>query len=318
MQLYNPYNNINLWIKHTFLSFAQGYFSLDSRYTWNINPQLTKLIIADKFAVDLGVIDKKPAIILSRGGFGWTDSFRGQDGRNSVLSSKRVDTLAPAPTGDRWADFVLTDLIRGSVTYNVLSKNGIEAEEIANKLFVALSGYKNELKAFGIHKTMGLSIGDERIIKTNSEIEAMGVTVSLGFMAQRTIEKADSYRTIVDPVAAVMQVPKETTTGIVVQDVKLYENIDYRILNDGVTVEFLNPPPADTVSINLNFVDSVTLNAVTTELSGVIDGENTTYYVPSGTVYGYYILSDSIIVSGIATASGVNEPPSDFISMSDY
>jgi len=318
MQLYNPYNNINLWIKHTFLSFAQGYFSLDTRYTWNINPQLTKLIIADKFAVDLGVIDKKPAIILSRGSFGWTDSFRGQDGQNSVLSSKRVDTLAPAPYGDRWADFVLTDLIRGSITYNVLSKNGIEAEEIANKLFVALSGYKQELKKYGIHKTMGLTIGDERIVKTNSEIEAMGVTVSLGFMAQRTIERADSYRTIVDQVAATMQIPKETTTGVVIQDVRLYENIDFRILNDGVTVEFTNPPSADTVSINLNFVDSITFAAVTTELSGELDGENTTYYIPSGTVYGYYILSDSIIVSGMATVSGINETPLDFISMSDY
>ena len=87
-------------------------------------------------------------------------------------------------------------MLRGSVTYNVLSKSGIEAEEIANKLFIALSGYKRELRKYGIHKTMGLAIGDERIVKTTSEIEAMGVTVSLGYLAQRTIETAGKLNNI--------------------------------------------------------------------------------------------------------------------------
>ena len=309
MQLYNPYNNINLWIKHTFLSFAQGYFSLDTKFTWNLDPRLTKIIIADKFAVDLGVIDKRPAIILSRGGFGWTDSFRGQDGQNSVLLSKRVDTLAPAPSADRWADFIFTDLLRGSVTYNVLSKNGIEAEEIANKLFIALSGYKRELKSYGIHKTMGLTIGDERIVKATSEIEAMGVTVSLSFMAQRTLEKAAKFNNI----EAAIVVPKETTTGTVPQSIYLYENVDYRVINNGVQIEFLNPPSADTIAIDLNFVNAIDMGTVSTTISGIFNGEETIYIIPSGEVYGYYRLTREIIVSGLSSISGLSEPEEPFI-----
>lgn len=297
MELFNPYNNINLWIKHTFLSFAQGYFSLNSKFTWVSDPKTTKLIIADKFAVDLGVIEKRPAIILSRGSFGWSDFVRGQDGINAPLSNKRVDTLAPAPSGDRWLDFVFTDWLRGSVTFNVLSKNGIEAEEIANILFVALSGYKRELQAYGIHSVKGLTIGDERLVKTTSEIEAMGITVSLSFTAQRTIEKAGKLNNIV----AVMHLPKETTTGTTTEERSLYENINYRIINNGTTVEFLNPPPADTIEINLSFVDAVTLDTVTSPLIGDYDDDNRTYTVSGGTVYGYYVLSEGIIMSGMVS-----------------
>jgi len=303
MQLYNPYNNINLWIKHTFLSFAQGYFSLDTKFTWDSNPQTTKIIIADKFAVDLGVIEKRPAIVLSRGSFGWTDTIRGQDGQNSVLSSKKVDTLSPEPSGDRWLDFSFTDLLRGSITYNVLSKNGIEAEEIANKLFIALSGYKQELRKYGIHKTTGLSIGDERIVKTTSEIEAMGVTVSLGFIAQKTVEKAGKLNNI----EVVVQIPRETTTGTVTVDIPVYENIDYKITNNGTTVEFTNPPADNTEAINVSFVNAVDLETVTSELVGDYDGENTTYTVLSGAVYGYYVLNNAIIISGTYTVPGLTD-----------
>ena len=300
MNLFNPYNNINLWIKHTFLSFAQGIFSLDEKFTWDSNPRTTKLIIADKFAVDLGVIEKRPAIILSRGSYGWQDTIRGQNGINAPLSSKRVSTLMPVPSADRWGDFIFTDFLRGSVTYNVLSKNGIEAEEIANKLFIALSGYKREMQSYGVHHTVGITIGDERIVKTTSEIEAMGVTVSLGFIAQRSIEKAVKLNNI----EAVQQVPRTTTTGIITQDIELYENVDYSVINNGTTIEFLNPPSIETTAVRVNFVDAVTLDPVTSTLVGDFDGENRTFTVTGGTVYGYYTLSAEIILSGVESNSG--------------
>lgn len=301
MQLYNPYNNINLWIKHTFLSFCQGYFSLDDRYTWTNNPITTKIIIADKFAVDLGVIEKKPAIILSRGSYGWTNTVRGQDGINSVLSKKRVETLAPAPTGNRWGEFIFTDILRGSITYNVLSKNGIEAEEIANKLFLALSGYKRELKKYGVHETTNLSIGDERLVKTTSEIEAMGITVSLGFVAQRSIETAVKLNNI----EITQLIPKETTTGIVTAEIKLAENIDYRVINNGTQIEFVNEPAIDTIGFAATFVDAITLNVVTSQLVGNIDGINRIFTVIDGSVHGYYTLNTAILTSGTWSVSGL-------------
>lgn len=301
MSFNNYYNNINLWIKHTFLSFAQGYFSVDPKFTWNIDPRTTKLIIADKFAVDLGVIDKKPAIILSRGSYGWTDTIRGSSGENSVLLSKKANVLAPAPTADRWANFIFTDMLRGSVTYNVLSKNGVEAEEIANRLFTALSGYKNELKKYGIHSTMGLTLGDERIVKTTSEIEAMGVTVSLGFMAQKSIEKAMELNEI----EATMLVPRITTTGMITQGVSLFENIDYEVINDGTQIEFLYAPAAETLGVSISYTDAISLNVITSLLAGTYDGVNRVFTVVGGKVHGYYKLNTAVITSGTYSVSGL-------------
>jgi len=303
MTFFNPYNNLNLWIKHTFISFAQGYFSLDSKFTWSLDPQATKIIIADKFAVDLGVIDKRPAIILSRGGYGWTNTYRGQNGINAALADKKVDTLMPAPSGDRDLDFVFTDILRGSVTYNVLSKNGIEAEDIAHRLFTALSGYKKEFQKYGVHETSNLTIGDERIVRATSEIEAVGITVSLAFSAQKTIEKAGKLNNV----AVVATIPKETTTGTTTTEVVMYETIDYTITNNGTTVEFVTAPADDTIQIDVAFVNAIDLKSVTSTLVGDLDGENTTYIIPSGAVYGYYTLNTAIIVSGTYTISGLTD-----------
>lgn len=301
MQLYNPYSNVNLWIKHTFLSFCQGYFSVDQKFTWVSNPILTKIIIADKFAVDLGVIEKKPAIILSRGSYGWTNAIRGQDGINSVLSKKRVETLSPEPSANRWGEFIFTDFLRGSITYNIISKNGIEAEEIANKLFIALSGYKRELKKYGIHETTNISMGDERIVKTTSEIEAMGITVSLAFMAQRSIETAVKLNNV----EIVQLMPKETTTGIITAEINVAENIDYRIINNGTQVEFINAPSTETIGLVATFVDAITLNIITSNLVGNIDGINRVFTITGGTAHGYYILNTAILTSGTWSVSGL-------------
>jgi len=160
-----------------------------------------------------------------------------------------------------------------------------------------------------------VTIGDERIVKTNSEIEAMGVTVSLGFMAQRTVERADPYRTAYDPVSATIQILKKTTTGTIIDNINLYESIDYKIINNGTQVELVNPPAADTVSINLSFVNAVgSLEAVVeVPLAGSFDGENTIFTIPSGAVYGYYTLSEGIIISGFSSISGSSEPEDPFI-----
>ena len=44
--------NLILDIKYTFLSFIQALFSEDLKYTWNPSERLSKIIIADRYAVD--------------------------------------------------------------------------------------------------------------------------------------------------------------------------------------------------------------------------------------------------------------------------
>ena len=55
-------------IKKIFLSFAQQYFrDVHPTLTWNPDPRLTKIFIADKYVTAPAIIEKMPAIILSRG-----------------------------------------------------------------------------------------------------------------------------------------------------------------------------------------------------------------------------------------------------------
>ena len=75
--------NISLDIKYIFLNFAQKFFAQNSKFKWTKNVQTSKIIIADKNSIDLGVVTRRPSIILNRGGFGWTYSIRGQKGIGS-------------------------------------------------------------------------------------------------------------------------------------------------------------------------------------------------------------------------------------------
>ena len=178
-------------IKYIFLSFAQGYFEQSRIFPWRYSVQDTAIIIADKMAVDLGVAAKKPCIILSRNGINWSFIVRGQYGKNSVLINKygMQNLAANSPNSGVFSNEIFTDLLRVSITYNIISKNGIQAENIADMLNTAIIGYKTRLKEAGIHQINGLSIGAEQLIKASSEPELFLIPLSLDCFIQHTVIK---------------------------------------------------------------------------------------------------------------------------------
>ena len=62
--------SVTLDVKHIFLSFLQKFFEKQDRYKWSSDIRTSKVIIADKNAIDLGVVERRPSIILSRGNLG--------------------------------------------------------------------------------------------------------------------------------------------------------------------------------------------------------------------------------------------------------
>lgn len=60
----------SLKAKYIYLSLLQQYFESHDIFTWNKNPEETKVIITDKYATELGVTAIRPSIILDRGGIG--------------------------------------------------------------------------------------------------------------------------------------------------------------------------------------------------------------------------------------------------------
>ena len=132
--------NISLDIKYIFISFCQYFFKQHTKFKWSADIKNTKLVIADKNAVDLEIVEKRPAVIVSRGSTAWTMVNAGQGGYEDAVPLGGTTTLhGPPDTADTVKNATFTDLLQGSVTFHILSKSGIQAEEIASELFVALT-----------------------------------------------------------------------------------------------------------------------------------------------------------------------------------
>lgn len=275
-------NNIVLNLKYTFLNFLQALFSLDPVYTWDPDVQKTKIIIADRHAVDIGVAVHRPSIILQRGEVGWTYSVRGQDATNAIMNynGKSLQNLfahTPAvsdPSNVR----TYTDLLRGFVVFNVVSKNGIQAEIIADKLFKNLTGYKEELRKSGIRQVSNLTMSQEQIIRANSEIELIGVQVSLGFLQQIHIIKDE----------------KNYNCYAYIGEREVFENHDYLVTDSGTSITFWEVPENP---VTIDYTEAITLES-RTGIALIPTGNPKVFLIPGGeAVAGYYILNADMVLN---------------------
>ncbi len=227
-------------------------------------------------AVDLGVAAKKPCIILSRNGINWSFIVRGQYGKNSVLINKYgIQNLAAnSPNSGVFSNEIFTDLLRVSITYNIISKNGIQAENIADMLNTAIIGYKTKLKEAGIHQINGLSIGAEQLIKASSEPELFLIPLSLDCFIQHTVIKET----------------KENNIQIIGDEIEYLENIDFKVINGGTQIQFLKLPES---TFSIHYIDAITLNNVI-DKNPIPTDDPYIYSISGGVVKGYYKIGENI------------------------
>lgn len=254
-------------IKYTFLSFLQQLFSDHPKYTWNEDPRFTKIIIADKFATDMGIAALRPSIILDRGNISWTQNYRNEAVRRNEENGKTL-------SGDKKDNYSLTDMLQSSITLNVMDKKPFSADEIANQVFIALSGYREWFKEKGIHKITGLGIGKENLVRLSSaDIEVTNVAVSLSFLRQETVRLSERLFN-----ARVYKEGKE-----------IFEGIDFKFKSNGSQV-LLHPDIVDiNASFTIDYIDAISLEEKTNK-NLIPDGQNNRLYTveSNGVVYGYY------------------------------
>ena len=267
---------IPLDIKRMFLMFLQAYFSTTFKYTWDYDVRKTKIIIADKNAIDIGVATKKPAIILSRGNLSWAYAARGQSG----LNTKSLDVYGPIPlqgsipNANMFSKDIKTDILYGSITLNILSKNGIDAEMIANEVFVTLTGNQDLLRTRGIRRFTGMTLGAENTIRADAETRLVGVPISLSFETQESIVKVERFNNLY------ARVVDNTTTEI-------YETSDYAVTDNGTSITMVNGPLPTSAGVVIDYRDAITLESKTgIELTLTDD---IVYTLPlGGKILGYY------------------------------
>jgi len=289
--------SLTLDVKHLFTSFLQYVFSSETRYKWEKDVRYTKVIIADKNAIDLGVVEKRPSIILSRGPVGWSYTTRGQAALGHAAKQlDQVSTLQDWQINNaQQPDYV--DLVRGSITINCISKHGLQSEEIANKAFFALTGFKNSIYKHGVHSLTGLTIGDEQILRSNSDIELTTVPITFQYTMERQVTTGHSTADV-----TLYYTPLEG------REEALFEGVHFTLTSGhSIQTEFIPEAGSDLL---VSYKESTTGATRTKEdLVGAIDGTNQSFTLPSGeNAYGYYKLLGGVNF----TYSGLGSTFTDF------
>ena len=259
-----------------------NFLKSQTKYKWTKDVKTTKLIIADKNSIDLGVATRRPSVILNRGGFGWTYSIRGQRSIGAGVYGKKSFLGSAIPSADSVKNESFTDLLRGTVSLNVLSKNGVQAEEIANILFTALTAYNDDLKSHGIHQVTSLTFGEEQTVRATSEVEVAAVQINVGFLAKKDIRKGEKLNNCV----------------VYMNSIEQLEGIHYSIMTNGTQVKF-ETAPANSAALQITYADGIDQSTITLADLGTGNGTTTIFTVPnSGTIYGYFKILDEIFVNG--------------------
>lgn len=188
-----------------------------------------------------------------------------------------------------------------SITFHVVSKSGIQAEEIASDLFSALTVYKKELRTKGVHKVSNLSFGEEQMLRSNANIEYSTVPLQISFLMQKTLRRGEIAN----------------NCKVYLNNEEIFENIHFTITNNGTGVKLKEAPVAGS-TLTITYVDSNTVVTYTNiTLSGAINGVNTEFLLPDAgatAVLGYYSMlkhikimdstpSQEVTVSGTVSES---------------
>lgn len=269
---------ISLRIKRLFLSMAQEYFrDVPTGFQWDRDPKKTKIFIGDKYSAKVGAAEKYPAIILTSGSKRWA--------RTSIDQRK----LYPGfPLNKHYKQ--RADLVYGSVTYQCLSDNGVEANSIADVLFNMVIAFKDKMREQGIHQVLDVQIGEEQLVRSDNVARVFAVPVNITFVTQATLVTS----------SADYSLQVYTTFGnAFVQTLVGLEAMDSATMYavSGANVVF-NDPPSSGLTIYAKYVDGVTLEDVS-ETLGVANGVQFIWPLSSLPYSSYFILNN-ITYSDIA------------------
>lgn len=146
--------DLAIFIKRTAIEFLQTIYSTraEGSMKWRENIEESEIQISDVNAVNLSQIGKRPAIIVVRGQI----SAQGMGLGGSAFEGMKMTTGQTA----------FNDLMHGSLALNCISREGIEAEQIAGMVFNLFKFFAPELRKLGYYSIKGMSIGAESLIRS--------------------------------------------------------------------------------------------------------------------------------------------------------
>lgn len=171
-----PIRGITDYAKDTVLALLQEFFSneknVGDEFLFNRDLTQSRVLIADKYTINLEDVAKKPSIVVIRGAQSW--SRRGID--------QHLSWEGPG-VADRF-----TDLIMGSFNCTCMSAQGLEAESLAHATFAFFQFFRKVIrnKVKGVHDIASVVLGEEQAAVTDSQIPVSVVPVQISLLFQWT------------------------------------------------------------------------------------------------------------------------------------
>lgn len=165
--------NSAVFLKRTAIEFLQILFGTraEGSYHYDSDDTKTDIQITDAYSTSLDAINLRPAIIVVRGPLSWQGLGLGNSGIESVdMGTRRT---------------VYSDLLVGSISISCLSKQSIEAEQLAHLVFNSFKVFGPTLRQRGYFHIRSLNIGPESLIEQEgSSAETFIVPIALTAMVQ--------------------------------------------------------------------------------------------------------------------------------------
>jgi hypothetical protein len=143
---------------------------LVNEFVWQPNQEDTKIFIADQYTENMERTEPRPALIVTRGAIGW-ENKGGIDQKEAVSFNSGAKRF--------------TDLLFTQVTVNCFSREGLEAEKLANIVFQCVRFFAQQLRSrANVFEIDSASLGSEALIETDSKKNLSVVPVGLVFHFQ--------------------------------------------------------------------------------------------------------------------------------------
>lgn len=188
-------------VTRTCIGFLQGLFEQApvGCFHWVDDQEQTELVITDDLPIDIGVVNQRPAIITVRSPVAF--------GRVSLDQMMETDIK----TGGR----VHSDLVSGHMTFNCLSRNKVEAEQlgwlVGRHLWILRRMFlKSGFNDFGQGVQIAASSPAGAIVQGSGDTEILSVAVTTPFRFQWTERITPLNQNVVQSIQARMQLNAPT------------------------------------------------------------------------------------------------------------
>lgn len=144
--------NVAIFLKRTALEFLQIIFSQRADFRYDPDDTRTGIQIVDVHAVDLKTAGVRPMIVAVRGPLSWQGTGLG----GNAMEGRNVST----------GDTTFNDILIGSVALSCISREGIEAEQVAHLVFNSFKFFRPILQKQGFLTIKSLNVGAEMLIES--------------------------------------------------------------------------------------------------------------------------------------------------------